>query len=184
MSENGFPMPVKYLRSLAQVIVLQRSSILQGPANKTIQPPGKNWPQAFYKHHPELKSKRVKALDWNRHDNNIYNKVTEWFDVIRKQLREPIILPENVYNMDETGVLLSALSSLKVLVCTDDLRTYRGAGVKQELITAIECISADSRSLNPLIIWPAATHRSNWATHPTPGWHFACSPTGYTDSAI
>ena len=86
--------------------------------------------------------------------------------------------------MDETGVLLSVLSSLEVLASQDDLRSYRGAGVKRTLVTAIKRISADGGSLPPLIIWPAATHRSTWTTHPTPGWHFACSKTGYTDMEI
>ncbi|KAK7177934.1 transposase [Paraphaeosphaeria sporulosa] len=27
-------------------------------------------------------------------------------------------------------------------------------------------------------------HRSNWTTFPTPGWHYACSESGYTDSYI
>lgn len=94
--------------------------------------------------------------------------MTTWFEVIGKQLSDPVIVPENVYNMDETGVLLSVLTSLKVLVDTDDLRSYRGAGVKRTLITAIECVSADGRSLFPLIVWPAATHRSTWTTYPTP----------------
>ena len=185
MSRNGFPIPVKYLRSLAFVIACQRSSIFQAPAaSETIRPPGKNWPQAFYKRHPALKPKRVKALDWNRHDQNIHEKVSQWFDIIGTELDRADILPENVYNMDETGVMLSMLGSLKVLVGRDDLRTYRGAGVKRTMVTAIECISADGRSLHPLIIWPAATHRSTWTTHPTPGWHFACSQSGYTDSKI
>jgi hypothetical protein len=35
-----------------------------------------------------------------------------------------------------------------------------------------------------MIIWPATTHRSNWTTFPTPGWHYACSESGYTDSKI
>jgi len=62
-------------------------SAFQAPAtDETIQPPGKNWPQAFQKRHPELKAKRVKVLDWNRHDNNIYDKITHWFEVIRKEL--------------------------------------------------------------------------------------------------
>jgi hypothetical protein len=56
--------------------------------------------------------------------------------VIGKELNDPAILRENVYNMDETGVLLSVLSSLKVLTGKDDL-SYRGAGVKRTLITAI-----------------------------------------------
>jgi hypothetical protein len=32
-----------------------------------VRPLGKNWPQGFYKRYPELKAKRVKALDWARH---------------------------------------------------------------------------------------------------------------------
>ena len=67
-------------------------------------------------------------------------------------LQNPVILPENVYNMDETGVMLSMLSSVKVLVSKNDSRNYRGAGVKRTMVTAIECISADGRSLSPMII--------------------------------
>lgn len=86
--------------------------------------------------------------------------------------------------MDETGVMLSMLGSVKVLVGKDDLRGHRGAGVKRTQVTAIECISADGRSLLPLIIWPAKSHRSNWITCPTPGWHYAFSENGYNDSKI
>jgi len=86
--------------------------------------------------------------------------------------------------MDETGVMLSMLGSVKVLVGKDDPRDYRGAGVKWTMVIVIECISADGRSLLPLITWPASTHRSNWTTYPTPGWHYACSESGYKDSKI
>jgi hypothetical protein len=72
--------------------------------------------------------------------------------VIGRELQDPIICPENVYNMDETGVMLCNLGSVKVLVGKDDLRNYRGAGVKRTMITAIECISSDGRSLLPMII--------------------------------
>ena len=186
MARNGFPLPVKFLRDLAAVIVRQRTSIFQVPGadGADTRPPGKNWPQAFYKRHPELKAMQHKALDWERHDHNIYNKVVDWFSVIGKELADPQILPENIYNMDETGVLLSVLNSLKVLVGKDELRDYRGVGVKRTLITAIECISADGRYLHLLIIWPAATHCSTWTVHPTPGWHFGHSETGYTNTAI
>jgi hypothetical protein len=73
-------------------------------------------------------------------------------------LQDLTVVLENVYNIDKTGVMLSMLSCVKVLVGKDDLRDYRGAGVKQTIVTAIECISADSRALLPLIIWPALTH--------------------------
>jgi hypothetical protein len=78
--------------------------------------------------------------------------MTHWFEVIERVLGDPAILAENVYNMDETGVMLSMLSSVKVLVGKGDTRKYRGARVKRTTITAIECISADGRFLNPMII--------------------------------
>jgi hypothetical protein len=179
-ADLGHPVPIKFLASLAFVIARQRSAT----NNEAIKPPNKNWARGFQKRHLELKSRRVQAMDWKRHENNIYNKIIYWFDVIEKVLRDPAILPENVYNMDETGVMLCMLGSVKVLVSKDDLRDYRGAAVKRTIVTAIECISANGRSLLPMIIWPATTYRSNWTTFLTPGWHYACSKSGYTDSKI
>jgi hypothetical protein len=46
--------------------------------------------------------------------------MTEWFEVIEKVLEDPTVLLENVYNMDETGVMLSKLGSIKVLIGRDD----------------------------------------------------------------
>ena len=72
--------------------------------------------------------------------------------MIERLLQDPAILAENVYNMDETGVILSMLGSAKVLVGKNDVRNYRGAPVKRKMVTAIECISGDGRYLNPLIV--------------------------------
>lgn len=107
-----------------------------------------------------------------------------WFEVIDKVLQDRTIIPENIYNMDETGIILNMLGSAKVLVSKDNMRGYRGARVKRTVVTAIECISGDGRYLNPMIVWPASTHRANWTTYPTPGWYFAYSDSGYTDSVI
>ncbi|KAH9862951.1 hypothetical protein J1614_010728 [Plenodomus biglobosus] len=63
--------------------------------------------------------------------------------------------------MDETGIMLSMLNSVKVLIGKYVNRGYRGTRVKRDIVTALECSSADGRSLNLMIIWPAKTHRSN-----------------------
>lgn len=60
--------------------------------------------------------------------------------------------------------LLAVLTSLR----DDDSQDYRGAGVKRTIITVIECISANDRSLLSMIIWPVTTYRSNWITFLTP----------------
>jgi hypothetical protein len=43
----------------------------------------------------------VRATAWERHENNIYDKITHWFEVVGKVLQDPAILPENA---DEQGV--------------------------------------------------------------------------------
>ena len=108
--------------------------------------------------------------------------MVEWFQLIGKMLQDAALLPENVYNMEETGVMLSKLGS--VLAGKDDRHDYRGAGMKRTTVTAVECISADGRALLPLVIWPASTHRSNWTTYPTPGWHYGFSDNGHNDSKV
>lgn len=67
-------------------------------------------------------------------------------------LQDPGTLPENVYNIDETSVILSMPGSVKVLVSKHNRRDYRGARVKRITVTAIKCISGNSRYLNPIII--------------------------------
>lgn len=115
MSNFGCPVRIKFLPSLAFSIARWRTT-----TDKAIKPLGKNWAQAFARRHSELKARRVRTLDWNRYDNNIYDKVTHWFEVIKKELCKPDIVPCNVYNMDETEVMISMLGSVKVLVGKDD----------------------------------------------------------------
>jgi hypothetical protein len=72
--------------------------------------------------------------------------------MIGEQLQNPNILPEIVYNMDEIGIMLSMLNSVKVLVGKDNTQAYKGARVKRTMVTAVECISADGRCLDSMII--------------------------------
>jgi hypothetical protein len=72
--------------------------------------------------------------------------------IIGKELSDLDILAKNTYNMDETEIMLSMLKLITVLVGKEEMKAHRGTGVKRTLITAIECVSADSRSLDPLII--------------------------------
>lgn len=168
---------MKHIASLAFSATCHRP-----PAAKPLKPPGVNWAKGLERRRPELVARKNRPQDWNRY--NIYDKILHWFEVIRKEVYDPAILPENVYNMDEIWVMLSMLSSVKVLVGKDDTRGYRGARVKRTMIAAIECTSADDRCLNPMVIWPVSTHRADWTTYPTPGWVYACSDSGFTDSYI
>jgi hypothetical protein len=44
------------------------------------------------------------------------------------------------------------LGSVKVLLGKNNMQTYREARVKRKVVTAVKCVSADSRYLNPIVI--------------------------------
>ncbi|KAF2843877.1 hypothetical protein T440DRAFT_437090, partial [Plenodomus tracheiphilus IPT5] len=71
MSDLGQPVRIKYIPTLAFVATHARP-----PIDRPLKPPGKNWAKAFEKRHPETAARRVTAMDWNRHDNNIADKIT------------------------------------------------------------------------------------------------------------
>jgi hypothetical protein len=54
--------------------------------------------------------------------------------------------------------MLYILGSIKVLISKDDPRDYKSAGVKRIIVTAIEYISVNGRSLLLIIIWPVTTY--------------------------
>jgi hypothetical protein len=72
MSSFRQPIRIKYIPSLAFSIARRRS-----PASRLNKPPSKNWAQAFRKRHSKLKLKRVRLIDWKRHEIHIYDKITE-----------------------------------------------------------------------------------------------------------
>jgi hypothetical protein len=82
MSNLGQLVRIKFIPLLAFSVACQQST------NKLIKSLGKNWARAFEKRYPELKVRRVRAIDWKRHRNNIHNKITKWFEVIGKVLQD------------------------------------------------------------------------------------------------
>ncbi|KAF1913573.1 hypothetical protein BDU57DRAFT_432610, partial [Ampelomyces quisqualis] len=58
---------------------------------------------------------------------------------------------ENVYNMDENKVKLMMPTSVKFPAGSSNKCNHRGKRVKKTTVSAAECTSADSKSLNPMI---------------------------------
>ena len=82
----------------------------------------------------------------------------QWFTMINIELNDCAILLKNVYNKNKIDILLSILSSLKILINTENLRNYKSTEVKWILITVIECIFINKKYFISLIIWSALTH--------------------------
>jgi hypothetical protein len=89
MSNLDLPIRMKFIPSVAFCATRQRPA-----ADRPLKPPGPNWTKALENRHPELKARRLKALDWNRHEKNTYEKITHWFEVIGPVLQDPVIEPK------------------------------------------------------------------------------------------
>lgn len=58
----------------------------------------------------------------------------------------------NIYNINETKVILLILGSVKVLIGKDNRRDYRDTRIKRIIVTVIKYISANGRYLKSIII--------------------------------
>jgi hypothetical protein len=185
MSCNKHLSQVKHLRRSVSVLLSLRVGSRGAPdAQVTRTLSGKDWPQVLNKRHPELMSPRLQATNCKRHEKYIYRRILKWFATIGPRLQELIVLKGNKYNMDDTGIMLRTLGSLKVLVGRDELRNYRDASVNYTMIIAEECICVDGQALSPLIIWLSVTQVSSWTSHTTPDQRFACSGNRYMNYRI
>ena len=57
-----------------------------------------------------------------------------------------------MYNINETGVMLSIPGSVKVLISKDNKRKYKGLRVKRTKVIIIKYININSKYLNLIII--------------------------------
>ncbi|KAF2808244.1 uncharacterized protein BDZ99DRAFT_390819, partial [Mytilinidion resinicola] len=70
MADLGQPMRMKHIPWIAFGVTHNRPE-----SDRPSKPPGKNWAKALENRHPELQARRVRALDWNRHERNTYKKI-------------------------------------------------------------------------------------------------------------
>jgi len=96
------------------------------------------------------------------------------------------IRPENIYNMDEKGFVMGQAHKVKVIVRRGRRNPRYVQDGNREMVTVIECISADGRVLPPLYIYKGSSHLVGWHTNVKikDDATFAWSPKGWTDDKL
>ncbi|SJX66657.1 related to transposase [Sporisorium reilianum f. sp. reilianum] len=97
------------------------------------------------------------------------------------------ILPENIYNMDETGFLIGYSQSCNIIMPHDSKnKRFRAHPGNRETITVIECIGARGPPPPPMVIFSRKNHMQGWYhDHDVAAdWVFATSPKGWTDDNL
>ena len=98
LSCTGHPVRHRFLRDLAIEIRKPRLEREGSPPTEL----GKNWVTRFLLRHPSLKSTLAKNIEAVRKEVT-EEQLQAWFSTFKSIVNEQEILPENIYNMDETG---------------------------------------------------------------------------------
>jgi hypothetical protein len=77
-----------------------------------------------------------------------------WFHVYKDIITQFNIQEKDIYNMDEIGFSISTLKSTRIIV-DSTYRTYHQAhSGRQEWVSIVECICADTSLLRPSLQYP------------------------------
>lgn len=118
--------------------------------------PGQTWIRPFLSRHPEIVLGKPSGLDPKR--AQAFNKPTvkRHFQLLEAIINKYEIPLENIYNMDEKGVQRGGgrkALALKFLVPRTKRPKYKLRSANLELITIVDCVSANGGYLSPAIIF-------------------------------
>jgi hypothetical protein len=68
------------------------------------------------------------SLDHNRSRADSAFKYTLYFDILMRKIKQYVVEPRHMYNMDEKGFLIGVLSKMKRIFSR---RRYEEGGIKQ-----------------------------------------------------
>ena len=93
----------------------------------------------------------------------------------------------NVYNMDEKGCQQGGgrkMQAIKYLIPCNRRPRYKLRSANLELVTIIECVSADGESLLPGFIFPGKEFHPEWYRTGYPDVSIGVSENGWTDNFL
>ena len=183
----GFPPTHSLIREIADELRKRRLFNIndQNIQLVTYEPIGQEWVLRFLKRHPELETVMSKTIEKARTEIT-REQVENWFKELKEIIEEYKILPENMYNLDETGSSMGTIEEGYIVVDKESqMKRYKAEPGRQEWITVLECICADGTSIAPMIIFKGKNVNSGWIPENVPdNWKFAANTKGWTNNSF
>jgi hypothetical protein len=131
------------------------------------------------------KSRKAKTIQAERRASHIREDIQQHFDNFQRCLKEWGLQPEDVYNFDETGFRIGCLNGRTVITHQNTKEVYLSNPDNRELVSAVECISASGKAIQPMIIIAGAVFLEK---HFDNDLHddvlFAVSDSGYSNDTL
>jgi hypothetical protein len=185
LTQRGYAPRYRTVRELAEIIRNQR---VRGVNDDYIQlvnydSIGRDWVARFLSRHPELESARRKCIEAARIKDVSVERLTKWFDDLRRVIEEHNIESKNIYNMDESGFAIGDVEDSQRIINVTIRQQFQAKPGRQEWVTTMACICADGSSLPPLIIFKGEKLSHQWIPADIPkDWRFDCNIKGWTSN--
>jgi DDE superfamily endonuclease/Tc5 transposase DNA-binding domain len=189
LSAEGQPLSKRTIR--------KKASVLCG------RNPGRGWIPCFLRRHPDIVLGKPSGLDPKRAQAFNRTVVGNHFRLLKEVLDEKDIPLENRYNMDEKGCQRGGgrkTSAQKYFVPQNRRPRYRLRSGNLELVTIIECVSADGTALLPGFVFSGKEFCPEWFSVQPDIWYgvpfffvtipdsmnssISTSPNGWTDDFL
>ncbi|EED24169.1 conserved hypothetical protein [Talaromyces stipitatus ATCC 10500] len=176
LDRRGLPPRHSLVREMANYMLLQRGN----------QQVGENWVTKLTKRRPEIDSKFSRRYNYERAKCEDPKIIREHFDRVRAAILEYGILPEDIYNFDETGFAMGLCSSAKVITGSDRYaRPKLLQPGNREWVTAIEATNSTGWAVPSYIIFKAKKNvRLGWFDDLPSDWRINISENGWTTDQI
>ncbi|EED13281.1 conserved hypothetical protein [Talaromyces stipitatus ATCC 10500] len=132
------------------------------------EPPraGKMWIYNFLNRLPEKYVRIVQKpqeRDWTTAEH--YNEIERWFIDLKIAIQELKIVPQNLWNFDETGFIVGKGKDEAVVTAYPKDSKGVSSLSSRESITVVEAINAEGKIIPPLLIPKGENHMEEWYRH-------------------
>lgn len=182
MGERGFPLTRKVIRKLANDIVVESGrpclfNTEKGPSHK--------WLRNFLKRHKELSLRKPHGLEHVRSEIKP-EQIEGFYSLLETTLNRLGIKddPTRIFNFDETGFSSKIQAKEKIVVIKGTKHPYQPMVSVNGHITLQLAVSADGKTVAPLIIYSKNLPRNAFMDGIPDDWSFDVTDSGFINSEI
>jgi hypothetical protein len=147
---------------------------------------GEKWVYNLVQRRSELKSRFSRRYNYERAKCEDQKIIQEYFDSVQEATLKYGILPEDIYNFDETGFAMGLCATAKVITGSDRYaRPKLLQPGNREWVTSIEAVNSTGWALPSYVIFKATKYsQEGWFESLPCDWKINISDNGWTTDKI
>jgi len=172
IDQHGAAPRPSHVREMANILLAKRGSL-------PIQTVGEKWVYNFIQRQSQLRARFSRRYNYQCAKCKDPKLIREWFDCVQRTIIQYGILPENIYNFDETDFAMGLTATAKIITRADctGRRPLLQSG-NREWVTVIESICATGWALPSCVIFKGKVGIEDWFDGLPYDWRFEVSANG------